>query len=95
MATQSGGSAQPDATAVPLADGGADDHTEKICQTSGPPGIYGMIFARRTFVQNREILRLLPHIYKCTVFYAKDGSCYGFAVLYAAVAHVSFFDRTY
>ena len=42
MATQSGGSAFPDAPAVPLADGRADGHTEKICQASGAARIYGM-----------------------------------------------------
>ncbi len=93
MAAQSRGSAFPDTTAVPLADGGADDCAEKVCQTSGTAGIYGMIFAHRTLVQNREILRLLPCIYRCAVFYGKDGSCHGFAAIYVAVAHVSFFER--
>lgn len=95
MAAQSGGSAFPDATAVPLADGGADDCAEKICQTSETAGIYRMIFARRTLVQNREILRLLSCICRCAVFYGKDGSCHGFAAIYAVTAHVSFFERTY
>lgn len=52
-----------------------------------------MIFAHRRLVQNREILRLLPYMYRCAVFYGKDGSCHGFAAIYVAVAHVSFFER--
>ena len=55
MAAQSRGSAFPNTTAVSLADGGADDCAEEICQTGGTAGIYGMIFAHRAFVQNREI----------------------------------------
>ena len=46
VAAQSGGSASADAAAVPLADGRADDHTEKIRQTSGAAGIYGMILCK-------------------------------------------------
>ncbi len=46
------GSAYTDTTAVPLADGGTYDCPEKVRQTGGAAGIYGMIF-----VQNREIFR--------------------------------------
>ena len=46
MAAQSGGSAFPDAAAVPLADGRADDCTEEVCQTGGTAGIYGMILCK-------------------------------------------------
>ena len=81
--------------AVPLADGGADDCAEEVCQTGGTAGIYGMIFAHRAFVQNREILRLLPCICICAGSYGKDSSCHGFAAIYAVVAHVSFFERMY
>ena len=45
MATQPGGSTLPDTATVPLADGGADDFTEEVCQTGGTAGIHGMIFA--------------------------------------------------
>ena len=62
MAAQSGGSSCLDAAAVPLADGGADDRAEEVCQTGGTAGIYGMIFDHRVFVQNREIFRLPPCI---------------------------------
>ena len=62
MAAQFRGSTFPDATAVPLADGGADDCAENVCQTSETAGIYGMIFSRRALVQNREISKLLPYI---------------------------------
>ena len=46
MAAQPGGSALPDATAVPLADGRADDYSKEVCQTSGSAGIYGMILCK-------------------------------------------------
>ena len=46
MAAQSGGSAFPDAAAVPLADGRADDCTEEVRQTGGTAGIYGMILCK-------------------------------------------------
>lgn len=52
-----------------------------------------MILVRRTLVQNREILRLLPRIYRCAVFGCKDGFCHGFAAIYAAVTCVSFFGE--
>ena len=42
MAAQPGGSAFPDATAVPLADGGADDCAQEVCQAGGTAGIYGI-----------------------------------------------------
>lgn len=95
MAAQSRGSAFPNTTAVPLVDGGADNCAEEICQTGGTAGIYGMIFAHRAFVQNREILRLLPCICICADSYGKDSSCHGFAAIYAVVTHVSFFERMY
>ena len=60
MAAQPGGSTFADAAAVPLADGRADDRAEEISQTGGAAGIYGIIFICRAFVQNREILRLMP-----------------------------------
>ena len=46
MAPQPGGSAFADTAAISLADGRADDHTEKICQTGGTAGIYGMILCK-------------------------------------------------
>lgn len=46
MAAQPSGSANPDAAAVPLANGRADDCPEKIRQTSGAAGIYGMILCK-------------------------------------------------
>ena len=46
MAPQSGGSAFPDATAVPVADGGADDHAEKVRQAGGAAGIYRVILCK-------------------------------------------------
>ena len=46
MTAQSRGSASADAAAVPLADGRADDHTEKIRQTGGAAGIYGIILCK-------------------------------------------------
>lgn len=46
VAAQSGGSASADAAAVPLVDGRADDHTEKIRQASRAAGIYGMILCK-------------------------------------------------
>lgn len=95
MTAQSRGSAFPDATAVLLADGGTDDCAEEVCQTSGTAGIYGIVFTHRALVQNREIFRLLSCIYRCAVSYGKDGSCRGFAVIYAAVTHASFFERVY
>ena len=95
MGAQSRGSAFPDTTAVPMADGGIDDRTKEVCQTGGTARIYGMIFAHRAFVQNREILRLLPCICICAGSYGKDSSCHGFAAIYAVVAHVSFFERVY
>ena len=58
MAAQPGGSTFPDAAAVPLADGGADNCTEEVCQTSGTAGIYGIVFTHRALVQNRETFRL-------------------------------------
>ena len=93
MAAQPRGGACLDATAVPLADGGADDRTEEVCQTGGTAGIYGMIFARRALVQNREILRLLSA--RCAGFYGKDSSCHGFTFIYAVVTHASFFEKMY
>lgn len=93
MAAQPGGSAFPDTAAVSLADGGADDCAEEVCQTGGAAGIYGMISARRAFVQNREILSLLPCIRRCTGSYGKDGSCHGFAVIYTLISHNSFFKK--
>jgi len=93
MAPQSGRSAFPDTTAVPMADGGADDCTEKVSKASGTTGIYGMILPCRTFVQNREILRPLPCICGCTAFHCKDSFCHGFTVLYGAAVHISFFER--
>ena len=95
MAAQPGGSAFPDVAAVPLADGGADDCAEEICQTGGAAGIYGMISACRGLVQNREILSLLPCICKCAGSYGKGGSCHGFADIYFTITHVSFFERVY
>ena len=95
MATQPSGSSFPDAAAVPLADGGADDRTEKVCQTGGASGIYGMISARRVLVQNREILSPLPCICRCAGSYGKGGSRHGIAAIYAAVTHDSFFERMY
>ena len=46
MAPQPGGSAFPDTAAVPVADGRADDHAEKVRQTGGAAGIYGMILCK-------------------------------------------------
>ena len=46
MAPQPGGSAFPDTAAVPVADGRTDDHAEKVRQTSGAAGIYGMILCK-------------------------------------------------
>ena len=46
MAAQPGGSALPDVAAVPVADGRADDHTEKVRQTSGAAGIHGVILCK-------------------------------------------------
>ena len=46
MATQPPGGAFPDAAAVPLADGRADDRPEEVCQTGGAAGIYGMILCK-------------------------------------------------
>lgn len=46
MAAQPGGSAFPDTTAVPLADGRADDCAEEVRQTGGTAGIYGMILCK-------------------------------------------------
>ena len=46
MAAQPGGSAFPDATAVPLADGRLDDCAEEVRQTGGTAGIYGMILCK-------------------------------------------------
>ena len=40
------GSAFPDAAAVPLADGRADDHPEEVCQAGGAAGIYGMTLCK-------------------------------------------------
>ena len=42
MAAQSGRSAFPDAAAVPVADGRADNHPEEIGQAGGTAGIHGM-----------------------------------------------------
>ena len=95
MAAQSGGSPFPDSAAVPLADGGADDRTEKICQTRGAAGIYRMISAFRTLVQNREILRILPCICRCTVFYGKNSSCHGFSAIYGRKTMFHFLKRVY
>ena len=46
MAAQSGGSALPDAAAVPVADGRTNDHAEKIRQAGGAAGIYGVILCK-------------------------------------------------
>ncbi len=67
MAAQPGGSTFPDAAAVPLADGRADDCAEEISQTGGAARIYGMMFTHRAFVQNREILKLMPCTCRCAV----------------------------
>ena len=61
VAAQSGGSASADAAAVPLVDGRADDHTEKIRQTSGAAGIYGIICAKRRTFQRVLTLSGLVH----------------------------------
>ena len=95
MATQPPGGAFPDAAAIPLADGRADDRPEEVCQTGGAAGIYGMISARRGLVQNREILRRLPCTCRWAVFYGKNGFCRGFSAIYAAVAHVLFWEKLY
>ena len=58
VAAQSGGSASADAAAVPLVDGRADDHTEKIRQTCGAAGIYGMILCKtENFSEGFDTLR--------------------------------------
>ncbi len=46
MAAQPPGSANPDAAAVPLADGRANNRPEKVRQTSGAAGIYGMTLCK-------------------------------------------------
>ncbi len=61
VAAQSGGSASADAAAVPMADGRADDHTEKIRQASGAAGIYGIICAKRRTFQRVLTLSGLVH----------------------------------
>lgn len=92
MAAQSGRSAFPDTTAVPMADGGTDDRTEKVCQASGTAGIYGMIFNDRAFVQNREILMLLSRTCGCPLLHCKGSPCHGFTPLYAAAARISLLE---
>ena len=84
-----------DAAAIPLADGGADDRTEEVCQTGGTARIYGIVFNHRVLVQNSEIFRLLSCINGWAVFYDKNGSCRGFPVIYAAVTHVLFWEKLY
>ena len=78
MAAQPGGSAFPDAATVPLADGGADDYTEEVCQAGGTARIYGIVFPCIAFVQNREIFQPQPHICKWSVSYGKKRflSCF-------------------
>ena len=95
MAAQFRGCALPDATTVPLADGGADDRAEEVCQAGRTAGIYGIVFTRRALVQNREIFRLLPYSGRRAVFYGKNGSCRVFSVIYAAVTHVLFLEKLY
>lgn len=95
MAAQFRRRALPDATTVPLADGGADDRTEKVCQTGRTAGIYGIVFTHGALVQNREIFRLLPFSCRWAVFYGKNGSCRVFSVIYAAVTHVFFLEKLY
>ena len=92
MAAQPGRSAFPDTTAVPMADGGTDDRTEKVCQTGGTTGIYGMIFNYRTFVQNREILMLLSRTCGCPLIHCKSSPCHGFKTLYAAAGRISLWE---
>ena len=71
VAAQSGGSASADAAAVPLVDGRADDHTEKIRQTSGAAGIYGMILCKtQNFSGGFDIFRTC-------VFRQYSASCAG------------------
>ena len=53
MAAQPGGSAFPDAAAVPLADGGADDRAEEVCQAGGTAGIYGMTLCKTEKIPGR------------------------------------------
>ena len=46
MAEECGRSAEADKAAVPLADGGADDHTEEVRPDGGTPGIYRMTLCK-------------------------------------------------
>ena len=91
MAAQPGGSAFPDTTAVPLADGGIDDRTKEVCPAGGTAGVYGMISVCKVVVQNREILRLLQCIRRCDASYCKERLCHGFTAVYAIAVHTLLF----
>ena len=46
MAEERGRSTEADKAAVPLADGGADDHTEEVRTDGGTSGIYRMTLCK-------------------------------------------------
>ena len=61
MAAQSGRSAFPDAAAVPVANGRADDCPEEVRQAGGAAGIYGMTCAKQKNFQAVLLLSRLPY----------------------------------
>ena len=86
MAEECGRSAEADKAAVPLADGGADDHTEEVRPDGGTPGIYRMTLCKTEKSQTAVI----SAEYRAPVPGSRDRHRRIHPTVYAAGSPVSF-----